>query len=44
MSSVLDMPFDQYQRYRLVSALVESLRLRENLPLSMVTGRRRARD
>lgn len=26
MSDALDMPFDQYQRYRLVSALVESLR------------------
>lgn len=27
----------------LLAAVVESLRLRENLPLSMLTGRRRAR-
>ncbi len=28
----------------ILAALVESLRLRENLPLSMITGRRRVRD
>jgi predicted nucleic acid-binding Zn-ribbon protein len=40
MSSVLDMPFDQYQRYRLVSALVESLREgSEGLTILDVGGR-----
>ncbi|MFM7281996.1 MAG: methyltransferase domain-containing protein, partial [Planctomycetia bacterium] len=40
MSSVLDMPFDQYQRYRLVSALVESLRKgSEGLTILDVGGR-----
>jgi predicted nucleic acid-binding Zn-ribbon protein len=40
MSSVLDMPFDQYQRYRLVSALVESLRTgSEGLTILDVGGR-----
>lgn len=40
MSSVLDMPFDQYQRYRLVSALVESLRTgSESLTILDVGGR-----